>query len=337
VIRLSPGRLAAAGGILLAIVALVLWLTPSDSYIFLPDPAHPVEPLVRVQGGKEPAGSGGIYYVDVFVRKASWLERLFPGLHDGASLQAPGNVKPPCVSDAELRQADLNEMQQSQQIAAAVALRTLGYKVEARSAGAQIVDVACDAPAARLLEPTDVVISVDGHPVRTPSELRTVILRHRPGQTVHVVVRRGHNSRALAVRTVADPNDPSRAIVGIRIVEAASIHLPRPVRINAGKIGGPSAGLAFALEVMEKLGRDVDHGLRVAATGELQLDGHVLAIGGIQQKTIGARQSHVDVFLVPAGENARAARRVAHGLRIVPVTSFQQALHALATVRGSRS
>jgi PDZ domain-containing protein len=84
---------------------------------------------------------------------------------------------------------------------------------------------------------------------------------------------------------------------------------------------------------MEKKGRDIDRGYKIAATGELQLDGSVTRIGGIKQKTIGARKSHVDVFLVPVdGENARDAKRYAHGLRIIPVKSFQQALRVLATL-----
>jgi PDZ domain-containing protein len=131
---------------------------------------------------------------------------------------------------------------------------------------------------------------------------------------------------------VADPSNPKRAIVGILIDQAADIRLPVKVRINLGDVGGPSAGHAFALEVMEKLGRDVDHGKRVAATGEIGLDGSVGPIGGVKQKTLGARKSHVDVFLVPAGDNAAEARRYADGLRIIPVRTFQQALHALATL-----
>ena len=78
-------------------------------------------------------------------------------------------------------------------------------------------------------------------------------------------------------------------------------------------------------------GRDVTHGCRIAATGELALDGSVLPIGGIKQKTIGARRADVDFFLVPAGENAEGALDNADGLRIIPVDSFQQALRRLTT------
>jgi PDZ domain-containing protein len=97
-------------------------------------------------------------------------------------------------------------------------------------------------------------------------------------------------------------------------------------------VGGPSAGLAFALEVMQQLGRDVTHGHSVAATGELTADGAVEPIGGIKQKTIGVREAGADVFLVPAGDNAAQARKEAGDLRIIPVKTFPQALHALATL-----
>src|SRR6185503_168803 len=106
-------------------------------------------------------------------------------------------------------------------------------------------------------------------------------------------------------------------------------------KIDAGSVGGPSAGLAFALDVLEQLGKDVDHGRRIAATGALELDGTVSAVGGLEQKTIGVRRSGIRTFLVPAGENAAEARRFAHGIRIIPVHSFRQALRALATLSKS--
>ena len=105
------------------------------------------------------------------------------------------------------------------------------------------------------------------------------------------------------------------------------------IKIDAGGVGGPSAGLAFALDILQELGRNVTHGHKVAATGEIALDGTVGPIGGVKQKTLGARKAGVDAFLVPAGENAREARRYADGLRIIPVKNFPQALRALATLR----
>jgi PDZ domain-containing protein len=145
-------------------------------------------------------------------------------------------------------------------------------------------------------------------------------------------LRRAGTLLTRAVTTVPDPREPGRPIVGIAISQEAAIVLPFPVEIGLGDVGGPSAGLPFALEVLQKLGNDVDRGYRVAATGELELDGSVQPVGGLKQKTIGVRSAGVDVFLVPAGENATVARRYAGNLRIIPVESFQQALRALQTL-----
>ena len=330
--RVTPARLATAGLVLLVIVGAVLWVTPSSSYIFLPDEAHPVEPLVTVEGGDAPKDGGGIYFVDVFVRKATLLERLFPSLHDGSTVVPASAVRPPGVSDTARRRADLRAMSRSQEIAAAVALRALGYDVDARPTGALIDQVVPGAPAAGRLHPGDVVISVDGRRVRTGEDLRRELGRQPARSTVRLGVRRGSEVEEVRVRTAPDPRT-GRPVIGVFVEQAADVTLPLNVTIKSGDIGGPSAGLPFALDIMEELGRDVDRGHRIAATGEIELDGRVEPIGGVRQKTIGVKRAGVDIFLVPAGDNAREAARYADGLRIIPVRNFQQALRALATLR----
>jgi PDZ domain-containing protein len=225
-------------------------------------------------------------------------------------------------------------MERSEQIAAVVALRALGYEVKATPTGILVVGVAADAPAAGKLEQGDVVVEVDGVPVATPDELRRRIGRHTPGDDVRLVVLRDDRRVPVTVGTIPNPLDPERPVVGIQIDQAAEIELPVDVDIDLGPVGGPSAGLPFALEIARKLGRDVTRGCRVAATGELALDGSVVPVGGLKQKTYGVRRSDVDLFLVPVGENAAIARQYADDVRIIPVRSFQQALRRLATRRG---
>ncbi|HSF03626.1 MAG TPA: S16 family serine protease, partial [Solirubrobacterales bacterium] len=158
------------------------------------------------------------------------------------------------------------------------------------------------------------------------------VSKAEPGDQISLRIRRGQESRSLSVRTVPAPDEPQRPVIGIQVAQAADIHLPREVDIDLGAVGGPSAGLAFSLEILEQLGRDVDRGYRVAATGWIELDGSVTPVGGLKQKTFGAREADADVFLVPAGDNAAEARRYADGLRVIPVESFQQALRKLATL-----
>jgi Lon-like protease len=328
----SPKRLAVVGVGLLVVALLALWLVPSDTYIFLPDRAHAVDPLVTVQGGHHEKGGGGIYFVDIFVRKATLIERLWPGIHEGAELVPKSAVVPKGTNERQRLQADRREMTRSQQIAAAVALRAAGYRVVARPSGVVVDQVAEDAPASGTLQPTDVIVAANGETVRVPGDLRRVVGAVTPGTTVRLTVRRGSEQKLLTAKTIADPTQGGRAIIGVLVSQAAFIKLPLSVKINAGGVGGPSAGLAFALDVLEQLGHDVDHGQRVAATGELELDGTVSPIGGVEQKTIGVRRAGVHIFLVPAGENASEARRYAKGVRIVPVHSFRQALRALTTM-----
>jgi PDZ domain-containing protein len=314
-----------------ALVVGLAWLLPSDSYLLLPDRAKPLEEKVAVQGEKQ--SPGGIYYVDVVVRKASLLEELVPAIRpEGADLVPAEALVPPGSNFGERRRQNLRQMDRSEEVAAAVALRELGYDVDAKPEGALVIAVDPDAPAAGKLQPTEVIVAVDGAPVETPDDLRRLIALHEPGETVRLRVRAGGATRVVSVGTVESPEEPGRPIVGIAVEQFADIELPIPVEIDLGGVGGPSAGLAFALDVVEELRGDVDQGLRVAVTGELELDGGVVAIGGVEQKVIGARRSGADVFVVPAGENAVEARRHAGDLRIIPVESFEQALQKLATI-----
>jgi PDZ domain-containing protein len=328
---LSPGRLVGGGLVLLLAAAAALWIWPSDDYLLLPDRARPVAPLVAVQGGKNPAGPGGIYYDAVIIRRAKLFEQIFPWIHDGVTVVPASEINPPGASDKQRRTEDIREMARSQDIAGAVALKYLGYRVVIRSVGALIGQVASGSPAAKAgLQPTDVIVGVDGKAIRTTGQLRAAISKHKPGETVLLAVRSASGVRQVRVGTIA--GEHNRPLIGVVVDPATQVKLPIPVRIDAGSIGGPSAGLAFALDVIEELGHDVDRGHRVAATGELEPDGTVVPIGGVKQKTIGARRAHVDVFLVPAGDNAKEARKYAQGVRIIPVNSFRQALRALATL-----
>jgi PDZ domain-containing protein len=275
---------------------------------------------------------GGIYFVAVDVRKASLIERVFPGMHEGSTLVPEDQLLPPGVNEEARREGELRAMARSQQVAAAVALRRLGYPVRTTSVGVIVDALVADSPAVGKLRPNDLIVSVDGKTVRTRSDLLRRVQAHEPGEEVRVVVRRGTRREAVTIRTAADPEDRDRAVIGVFVEQAASIKLPIDVKIDLGNVGGPSAGLAFALDVMEELGRDVDRGRKIAATGEIELDGRVVPVGGVKQKTIAVRRSGIDVFLVPAGDNAREARRHAEGLRIVPVKTFQQALQSLATL-----
>lgn len=318
---------------LLVGLGLFVSTVPSGDYLYVPNPAMPVAEKVAVEGERRDDGAGGVYYVDVTLRRARWLDRLVPFVRpEGASLVPAHAVTAPGESFKERVATARTEMSRSEEIAAAVAFEAAGLEVDATPRGALVESVAIDVPAARSLESGDVIVEAAGRRIVTPRELRGVVGDLTPGDEVRLRLQRRGRPLERTVRTVAAPDDERRAIIGVRVSQLARIRLPRDVEIDLGDVGGPSAGLPFALEVFQSLGNDVDRGYRIAATGKVELDGTVVPVGGIKQKTFGVRSANVDVFLVPAGENAVTARRFAGGLRVIPVETFEQALRVLKTL-----
>ena len=327
------GTAVVLGLVGVAATALLLWWLPANDFLFVPDRAKPLADKVVVQGGQDPA-DGDVYYVDLFVRRIRKLEQLLPFTRpEGSTFVPEERLLPDGTTDQDRDRQNAEDMQRSEKIAAVVALRALGYDVEATPNGVLVTSVYTNVPAAKVLEANDVIVGVNGVAVRTPPQLRREIGLITPGSDVRLTIRRGGKERDVTVRTVPNPQDSSRAVVGILVDQDAKIELPIDVDIDLGRVGGPSAGLPFALEIVRKLGRDITQGCRIAATGALALDGTVIPIGGVKQKTVGARRADVDFFVVPAGENAKDARDNAKGLPIIPVESFQQALRKLATPR----
>jgi Lon-like protease len=146
-----------------------------------------------------------------------------------------------------------------------------------------------------------------------------------------IVVERDGKRVSLTVGTQAAADDPERAVMGVQVQNAEDFDFPLDIEIDAGGIGGPSAGLAFALDIVDELGEDVARGRTIVATGELALDGSVLPIGGVKQKVIGAEEAGADIFLVPDGNFEDAREAAGDDLEVIPVSTFQEALSALAT------
>lgn len=326
--------LRVAGGLLFALLLtfVILERIPSGDYLLLPDPAHPVAPLVHVAGDKTAKGTGELYFVDVQEQKASEFDTLFRSwLHPHSALEKASDLIPPGSSDKAFQQVQLRQMATSQKVAAVVALRKLGYHVAFRPNGVLVNQIILGTDAAGKLQPTDLIVAVNGRPTLTREALQAVMAKVEPGQTVTLRIKRGASALTERIRTV---DDDGRALIGFAPAQSAELgKLPVKVTIDSGNIGGPSAGLAFTLEVMRRLGDDVTRGYKVAATGEMRLDGTVGPIGGVEQKTWGVRDAGAQVFLVPAGDNARIAKKFAgSNLKIIPVTSLTQTLHALAAL-----
>lgn len=325
-------RLAILLSLVLVVVLAGLALTwiPSDHYIVLPDRARPTDPLVSIPGEDTGEGRSGIYMVDVRIGRASLLERIFPGIHEGADLLPEQVLNPAGVSDTQRRRSSLNDMTRSQLVAITVALEELGRDVEVTPNGVEVTLVVPDSPADGILEVGDLITGVDGEEVETTDDIQEAFADVEPGDTVELTVdRETEPELELTVPTRAADDDPDRAVMGVQIENSEDFEFPVDIEIDAGGIGGPSAGLAFALDIADEFGEDdLTRGRTVVVTGALDLDGTVQPIGGVKQKAIGARESGADIFIVPDA-NFEEARDAVDGLRVVPVSTFDEALEVL--------
>jgi PDZ domain-containing protein len=307
------------------------WETESGYYAFLPDPAHPADQVVHVPGEKQPASGTGFYFVDVNLLQANLIQKLWAEhLVDGAALVPDDQILAPGQSNQQRVSVDLRAMTSSQQTAQVVAEQALGKPVKIDRLGAQLVAIENGLPAARAgLKAGDIVTAANGHPVHSAADLIAAMKGVKPGQQAQLTLT---NAGSVTLPTTTSPDLPGRAVIGVSIGDAVKVgRIPIHVSFSTGQIGGPSAGLAFALEIYDALsGRKLLDGHRIAVTGELDLAGGVHEIGGVRQKTVGAIDAGADVFIVPKGANERDARDEADGrITVIGVTSFDQALAAI--------
>ena len=237
---------------------------------------------------------------------------------------------PKGVSSTQVDHENAAEMADSQQEAIAVALRALGQKVP------QIVSIS-DLPKGSqsigVLRAGDVLVSIDGTPVSTPDAVRAAVRAHKPGESVVFTVRRDGKVMALTVRAASSRG---QTVVGVFL--RTGFTFPVKVSINAGNVGGPSAGMMFALAIYDKLTPGaLTGGIKIAGTGTIDSAGTVGPIGGIQQKLVGAKRGGAAWFLAPAENCNEVVGHIPDGLQVVKVATFAQARDAVVAIAAKRT
>jgi PDZ domain-containing protein len=324
-------------------------LDPQSGDLVLPDGT----PCARldVPAGKAHAIDGRLYMVDVLVGPATPLEYLLGKAHaigwfsDGSQLVQRSAVLGE-TPQSQLGCQDTQQMQGSTSSAAVVAVRRLGYKVIEHDLGAQLYQVQPGSPAsASGLHCGDVVTAVDGTSVHTADQLVADLSKHKPGDEVAITVNRqdakgATHSVSLTARLEGTPAlpglaaDPSHAFLGVVASTDATFSFPFDVNVDVGDIGGPSAGLALTLGLLDVLSDgQLTGGHRIAATGTINLDGSVGDVGGVAQKTVAVRKAGAQYFFVPRVELA-TARKEAGSMKVYAVSSLEQALEILGSLGG---
>ena len=304
---------------------------------------------------------GDLYFVTVTEPSQSILS-WFVGRDEPAIQFLTSEEKFGIQTPPQRRRLALEQMRTSEQVAQYVALERVGFDVDLTEGDVLIQEMVCLAanedntacvdwsPSDEVLDPGDRILQVEGETIEGVEDLSGVLEGLEPGDVVSMRIDRPEVGELdVEVELTSSPDDPDRTIVGFFPVDTRRVQLPFELDIDTGSIGGPSAGLAFTLTLIDELTEgELTGGADVAVTGTIELDGSVGPIGGLRQKASAVAQAGVDVFLVPgisddASEAQQeafdaeldAARRAGGGdVQIIPVRTLDEALDALESLGG---
>jgi PDZ domain-containing protein len=309
-----------------AALAVCLYAVELPVFVESPGSARSVLPLIDVEGTDTFASRGEFLLTTVSLGRANVYEAIAAWVDPEADLLREADVLAPGQSDREYEEASRSQMDQSKIAAVSVALESLTEYPITHGPGVIVQDVLRGTPADGSLFPGDLITSIGGQPLDGINELRQRIAVAGTRRSLHLRVRpvEGGDVRAVSVRpTLVTGED--RPVIGIVSVA----NFPFDVRISSGDIGGPSAGLMWALGTTDVLTRDdLTAGRDIAGTGTVDLDGRVGPIGGVRLKVVAAEEAGADLFLVPAG-NIEEARGAGDRIELVPVSTVTQAVRAL--------
>ncbi|MFG2502448.1 PDZ domain-containing protein [Streptomyces sp. NPDC048441] len=307
---------------------------------------HGGEPVLQISGHKTYPTTGHLNMTTVRVTGADYnmniAEAVYGWLSHDNIVVPHETLYPDGKTEQQSSQENAEEFSQSQESAKVAALRELDLPVKSQVI---VSTVFKDSPAEGKLHAGDVIRKVDGTPVKEMTDVADLVTKHKPGQEVVFSVvpvkeaaaaekadKEATRTDDIKMTTEKAKDDDDHAIVGIR---AGTDHtFPFTIDIKLADVGGPSAGLMFALGIVDKLTpSDLTGGKFVAGTGTIDDKGKVGPIGGIGMKTVGARQKGAEYFLTPKDNCATAAKDVPDGLTLVKVNTIDDAVKSLKAIR----
>jgi PDZ domain-containing protein len=354
--RLWP-KLLAGFAVIVIVAALVAARTSVNYYVLTPGDATPVAQFIHVPAADNHPLTGKILLTDVLVAQLNALNYLQYRFFDSDSQVISGQeLLGPTTDENQFLDQGYLEMAQAQSFATAAALSHLGYSVTSTNAGALIFGIAANSPAASTLQVAQVITAVNATPVTTDCSLITALHGLTPGQRVALKVEDssinsvgdfvdgpivtksvtlGTPPKGLVDTGCGAPSTPT-AYLGIEPQTQQDWQFPVKVSVRTQNIGGPSAGLAMTLGIIDKLSSGRLTGNRiVAATGTIDQDGNVGDVGGVAEKTIAVERAGATVFFVPTVELQAAESKATPQLHVYAVNNLSQVLRILTRLGGS--
>jgi PDZ domain-containing protein len=331
---------------------LFFWL-PTPYVVFQPGSAEAVRPMVQVQNG-DAAQKGSFLLTTVRMTYSNVASLLLAQIDPYAQVQKKSSVFMDGESPQEysVRQEYVMLTSQSNAIQAAYNEANIPYEIQ--TAGVMVVQIVDGMPAAEVLRAGDQIVKLDEKPIRSRDEVLAFTAGKKAGDTVTVTYKRNgkeHTARLALAELPPENGGEPRAGLGIVPVDMQTIAVAddKKVTISAGDIGGPSAGLMFALEIYDRLvPGDITKGYTIAGTGTINPAGEVGVIGGVEHKVVAADRAGADIFFVPedlypaahesfapvlnASDAKRRAQEIGTAMEVVPVGTLEEALDYLESL-----
>lgn len=332
-----------------------------NTYAILPGDAQPLAPMISISGvatASHPhATKSGFMMVDVSLKQMTALSRIWGELRGANNMVELSALVPTGSSFADFDRQSYLDMERSKDAAELNAFTALGWRIPAKAHGALVNDTTQGGPGKRAgILIADRIVSLNG--VATTDSCAAIRVLHdlRPGSTISASVEHAKISgagvfsyqaaktvkvttskppKSLGVSECAGIHTVAKSWIGLALSDAVTYNFPAKVTIDTNYIGGPSAGLAMTLALIDQMSSgSLSGGRKVAVTGEIALNGVVGDIGGIAQKTEAAITAGATIFVVPVNQ-ATEARRAANGrLTIVGAYRLSQVLAKLRQMGG---
>jgi PDZ domain-containing protein len=308
----------------IGVLLVVLQSVTLPYYAEGPGPAREVESLIRVSGRPKYDSAGRLIMTAVSFQSVNGFQAIGAWLDPARALVSKSLFLQPGETEQQANRRAISDMDQSKIDASFVVLRKLAGYPKEHGLGVLVEGVLPGCPSVGKLYPGDIISEVNGTSLAGPDAFRRALDEARPRTAVELLVRAGGRKTTVEV-TPRSCDGSKRPLIGISSVPS----FPFPISISSGDIGGPSAGMMWALGLYDLLTPgDLTGGRTIAGTGEIDLRGRVYPIGGVGEKIIAARRAGARVFLVPAA-NLAEAEGAAEDIRLIPVETIDDALRYL--------
>lgn len=333
--RFTKKQIASFTIVLLITAFISLYELPY--YINTPGKADDLEKIVKVKGGEDITGS--YHLLTVSTRPATLLFLALSVFDKNSEIVPAAEARPDGMSQKEYFQMQLHMMESSQQASTVVAYQAAKADIDVEYKGVYVLDLVEGMPAEKQLEVGDVITQIDSVKIQEASDLMNYIKEKEANTQVRLQVLRDDQAPRELEVALAEFEGEEKVGLGIQLITNRDVKVKPDVEFSSGKIGGPSAGLMFALSIYDQLTEeDLSKGLKIAGSGQLDYEGNVLSIGGIDKKLVAAEKNGIDILFVPdvptkGKTNYQVALKkkneINAQLELVPVKKFTDVLSYL--------